>query len=251
MEGTRKIIEISEELCNGCGNCIISCAEGALQIVDGKARLVADRYCDGLGACLGECPTGALQIVERKAEQFDEKAVEHHLADRGKTHAPVADTLPCGCPSSHVQTFAAKTACRNANEPISHVGFESALTHWPVQIRLVPSDAPFLKHAELLVVADCTAIAYPNFHRDFLQGKVVLVGCPKFDETQEYVEKFTEIFRKAAIRTITTLVMEVPCCHGLPVMVKKAMDEAGKSIPMEYAVIGVRGDVLKREDLVA
>ncbi len=251
MEVTRKIIEINEELCNGCGNCIISCAEGALQIVDGKARLVADRYCDGLGACLGECPTGALQITEREAEGFDEKAVEHHLAKQEKVQEDVPDTLPCGCPSTHIQTFGPKTACQKANAPVSYVGFESTLSHWPVQIRLVPSNADFLKHADLLVVADCTAVAYPNFHRDFLQGRVVLVGCPKFDDTQEYVEKFTDIFRKAGIRSITTLVMEVPCCHGLPVIVKKAMDDAGKSIPMEYVVIGVRGDILKREDLVA
>jgi Pyruvate/2-oxoacid:ferredoxin oxidoreductase delta subunit len=251
MNGMRKIIEISEELCNGCGNCIVSCAEGALQIVDGKAELVSDRYCDGLGACLGECPTGALRIIERRAADFDEKAVEHYLSERDREQESVSDTLPCGCPSTHIQTFATKSACQKANEPVSHVGIESELTHWPVQIRLVPSNAGFLKHAHLLVIADCTAIAYPNFHRDFLQGKVVLVGCPKFDDTREYVEKFTDIFLKADIRSITTLVMEVPCCQGLPVMVKTAMDNAGKSIPLEYVVIGVRGHILKREDLVA
>lgn len=251
MKRVRKIIEIDNELCNGCGTCLVSCAEGALEIVAGKARLVAEKYCDGLGACLGECPTGALRVIDREAEEFDEAAVEHHLAELDPTVNQMPDTLPCGCPSTHLQTFAPKTPIQKSSQGSRCSRTESALSHWPVQIRLVPAEAPFLKDADLLVVADCTAVAYPEFHRDFLAGKVVLMGCPKFDDVQHYVEKFTEIFRKSTIRSVTALVMEVPCCQGLPVIVKKAMDNAGKAIPMEYAVIGLQGDVLKKEQLVA
>ena len=251
MKAVRKIIEINEALCNGCGNCIVSCAENALQIVEGKAKLREERYCDGLGACLGDCPTGALKVIERYAEDFDEEAVAHNVVQPTHTPQHVPETLPCGCPSTHLQTFAPKTACNKANQPVSNMSTESALSHWPVQIRLVPAGASFLRNADLLVVADCTAIAYPDFHRDLLPGKTVLMGCPKFDDVQPYVEKFTEIFQQANIRSITTVVMEVPCCQGLPVIVKKAMDLAGKKIPMEYLVIGVQGDVLKKERLVA
>lgn len=251
MKKVRKIIEIEDELCNGCGACMVSCAEGALQVVNGKAKLVADHYCDGLGACLGECPTGALRVIERQAEEFDEEAVSHHLAESKETVQQMPDTLPCGCPSTHLQVFSPKNPCDNTGQPSSCMKTESTLSHWPVQIRLVPVEAPFLKNADLLVIADCTAVAYPDFHRDFLTGKVVLMGCPKFDDVEHYVDKFTEIFRKTAIRSITALVMEVPCCQGLPVIVKKAMDNAGKAIPMEYVVIGLQGDILKKERLVA
>jgi Fe-S-cluster-containing hydrogenase component 2 len=250
MTTVRNIIEIDEELCNGCGACLTSCAEGALHIVDGKARLAADKYCDGLGACLGECPTGALKVVERRAEAFDEKAVEHHLAARKERLTVVPDTLPCGCPSTHLQTFEAK-ACQKVIPAQGGPRAQSALSHWPVQIRLVPAQAPFLKNADLLVLADCTALAYPDLHRDFVAGKVVLMGCPKFDDVEHYVEKFTDIFLQANVRSVTCLVMEVPCCQGLPVIVKKGMDNAGKSIPMEYAVIGLQGDILKKQQLVA
>ncbi|MGC8908466.1 MAG: ATP-binding protein [Desulfomonilaceae bacterium] len=250
MKVTRKIIEIDESLCNGCGNCIVSCAEGALALVDGKARLVSESYCDGLGACLGECPTGALRIVERTADDFDEAAVEAHLATHG--HAQQSeDVLPCGCPSTRLQSFTAADACAQANEPKAYSAAKSRLSHWPVQIRLVPATAPFLKNADLLVAADCTAFAYPAFHQDFLTGKVALVGCPKFDDAQSYVEKFTEIFSKADIKSVTVLVMEVPCCHGLPMIVREAMKNAGKTIPLELVVIGVRGEILQREALVA
>lgn len=251
MNGVRKIIEIDDGLCNGCGACIVSCIEGALQIADGKAKLVADKYCDGLGACLGECPTGALRVVERRAEEFDEEAVKHHLAEHKETAQQMPDTLPCGCPSTHLQTFAPKIPIQESSHPSSYMRTESALSHWPVQIRLVPVGAPFLQHADLLVIADCTAVAYPDFHQDFLNGKVVLMGCPKFDDVQGYVEKFTDIFRRTTIRSITALVMEVPCCQGLPVIVKKAMDDAGKAIPMEYVVIRLQGGILKKEQLVA
>lgn len=252
METARKIIEIDEELCDGCGNCIVACAEGALDLVDGKARLVSDIYCDGLGACLGECPTGALKIIEREAAEFDEEAVEDRLASLKLAEKETEEAaMPCGCPSARIQTIDRPTPCQTANEPVTHPSAESALSHWPVQIRLVPPSAPFLKNADLLVTADCVPVAYARFHRDFLDGKVVMVGCPKFDDTQSYLEKFTEIFRTADIQRVTTVFMEVPCCHGLPAMVKRAMELAGKTVPMENIIIGVRGEILKRQKLVA
>lgn len=251
MKVTRKIIEIDEDLCDGCGNCIISCAEGALEIVDGKARLTAEKYCDGLGACLGECPTGALQVIDREAEEFDEIAVEHHLENLKKLAESEPPKMPCGCPSSQIRTFAQRSACQSANIPMSQAASASGLAHWPVQISLVPATAPFLKNAELLVAADCTPVAYPDFHRNFLQGKVVMLGCPKFDDVQSYLKKFGEIFSVANIRSVSVVVMEVPCCHGMPVIVKKAMDAAGKAIPMEIVTIGVQGQVLNRERTVA
>ncbi len=251
MKITRKIIEIDESLCNGCGNCIVSCAEGALALVDGKARLVSESYCDGLGACLGECPTGALRIVERTADDFDEAAVEAHLATHSHAHQQSDEALPCGCPSTRLQSFTAQEACAHANQPTTYSAERSYLSHWPVQIRLVPASAPFLKNADLLIAADCTPFAYPAFHHDFLRGKVALVGCPKFDDAQAYVEKFTEIFSHADVKSVTVIVMEVPCCHGLPMMVRQAMKNAGKSVPFELVVISVRGEILQREALVA
>lgn len=244
MKIKRKIIEIDPERCDGCGLCVPSCAEGAIQIIDGKATLAAEKYCDGLGACLGECPNDALHIIEREAEDFDEHAVEQYLKEmKPPTAAPAETKLPCGCPSTQLQSFipvptepaAASTATRT----------DSALAHWPVQIKLVPPTAPFLKNANLLVVADCAPLAYPNFHQDFLQGKVVMMGCPKFDDVQEYIQKFTDIFNAAKINSVTTVVMEVPCCAGLPWIVKQAMEKAGKNIPFAERVIGVRGQLLK------
>jgi ferredoxin len=251
MKIKRNIIEIDEELCDGCGQCIISCAEGALELVDGKAKLVAEKYCDGLGACLGECPTGALKVIEREAEDFDEEAVEHHLETK-KVSEPAAQPMPCGCPSAHIQTFERPAgSCQAANQPVSQASEASALSHWPIQIRLVPPTAPFLKNADLLVAADCTPVAYPNFHRDFLTGKTVLLGCPKFDDAQAYVEKFAQIFSAASIRSVSVVVMEVPCCSGLPLIVKKGMELAGKTIPMERIVVSTRGEILRKEKLVA
>jgi len=249
MEVNRKIIEIDDELCDGCGNCVPSCAEGALQIVDGKARLVADLYCDGLGACLGECPQGALTIVERPAEEFDEEAVEEHLYSLAKEETQTEETLPCGCPSTQLKSFIQEAP---SQEPeFQQTTVSSELSHWPVQIKLVPPTAPFLKGADLLVAADCTPVAYPNFHRDFLKGKAVMVGCPKFDDTQEYIQKFADVFRTADIKSVTVVVMEVPCCQGLPVIVEKGMEMSGKKIPMEKIIISARGDILGSERLAA
>ena len=251
MNVVRKIIEIDEGLCDGCGVCVPACAEGAIQLIDGKARLVADRYCDGLGACLGECPTGALKIIERQAEEFDEEAVEKHLKTEGHDENREEATLACGCPSTQVQTFGSLPARQEESEPDARESMASALSHWPVQIRLVPPTASFLKGAHLLVAADCTPLAYPHFHRDFVQGNVVMVGCPKFDDNQEYIQRFTDIFTQADIKGITLVVMEVPCCQGLPVIIKKAMELAGKEIPVDQVIISRRGEILERERLVA
>ena len=258
MKKMRKIIRIDEEKCNGCGVCVPSCAEGAIQIVDGKARLVAEKFCDGLGACLGECPEGALEVIDAVAEDFDEAAVKVHLGATGReSHgAPAAaaarpvpaqagGAMPCGCPSALLQTFAPRTACEKANVPLQRPSEgASALTHWPVQIHLVPPTAPFLKGADLLVAADCTPIAYPHFHSDLLAGKTVLVGCPKLDDAQAYVDKFTAIFTQAGIRSLTIAVMEVPCCQGLPVIIRKALAQSGKQIPLSVVTISTRGERL-------
>jgi len=242
MKILRKIIEIDETLCDGCGNCVPGCAEGALQIINGKARVVSDTFCDGLGACIGECPTGALRIIEREAASFDEKAAKQHVAKNDLS------LLPCGCPSTNIQNFGTISVCEAANSPadIGNDGSESSLTHWPVQIRLIPASAPFLKGANLLVLADCSAVAFPTLHRDLMKGKVVMMGCPKFDDVQDYIEKFADIFRAADIKSVTTVVMEVPCCSGLPMIVKKGMAEANKEIPIQEVVLSTRGKILNK-----
>lgn len=251
MKVERKIIEIDEDLCTGCGQCIIQCAEGALEIVDGKAKIVADKFCDGLGACMGECPTGALKIIKREAEDFDENAVEEHLKTIKEREEPVEAPAACGCPSATMQSFPRPMPYQPVGEPATQESEPSELAHWPVQINLVPPTAPFLKNADLLVAADCTPIAYRSFHKDFLEGRVVMVGCPKFDDAQAYVDKFTQLFSLSAVRSVTVVVMEVPCCQGLPLIIKRGMQMAGKDIPMELAIVSVRGEILKKEKLVA
>ena len=256
MKVIRKIIHIDEELCNGCGNCVPSCAEGALEIVDGKARVIADFYCDGLGACLGECPTGALTIEEREADEFDEHAVEKLLTEKQKEEPSARTVLPMasgGCPSARMmQSFGPTGAGAESGFPAATgAPAESALSHWPVQIMLVPPTAPFLKGADLLVLADCVPVAFPTLHRDFLKGKAVMMGCPKFDNTQAYIEKFAQIARHSGIRSITAVVMEVPCCAALPVIVQKGLKLAGATIPMEEVVISVRGKILERRQVQA
>ena len=246
MKITRKIVSIDEEKCNGCGECVTACAEGAIELVGGKARLVAERYCDGLAACLGHCPQDAISIIERTAEEFDPEAVEEYLAQSGKpghTYPAAHEELPSGCPSTQLQTFAAP---KGKTQTASSQRNLSALTHWPVQIKLVPPTAPFLKNADLLVASDCTPMAYPNFHEDFLKGRVVMMGCPKFDDVNEYVNKFADIFRTAGIRSVTITIMEVPCCSKMPMIIQKAMEIAGKKIPAEVAVINAQGEMLQR-----
>lgn len=246
MNVTRKIIAIDDELCDGCGNCVPSCAEGAIEIQDGKARLVAEKYCDGLGACLGECPTGALKIIEREAEEFDEEAVEDYLKRKEESESSRPSTIPAGCPSATVSLFRTPGPSERTPSPEAGVSGVSALTHWPVQIRLVPPTAPFLKGAHLLVAADCAPVAHPRFHQDFLEGKTVLLGCPKFDDVNEYVQRFADIFAAAEIRKVTVVDMEVPCCSALPRIVHKGMEMSGKNIPMEEVVIARNGDILRK-----
>lgn len=239
MKSIRKIIKIDEELCNGCGQCVPDCAEGSLQIIDGKARLVADKLCDGLGACLGSCPTGALQIIEREADEFDEEAVEHFLAAKNKE---AASPQPMGgCPSARLQTLQPMSPCQMANMPGVQAG--SALSHWPVQIRLIPANAPFLENCDLLVAADCTAVAYAGLQKDFLAGRVVMMGCPKFDDQQLYVDRFTEIFRTRKLKSLTVLIMEVPCCHSMLQIIRQAYDAAKPELPVRQVVISTRGEV--------
>lgn len=249
MKVMRKVIEIDDELCDGCGQCILSCAEGALKLVDGKAKVISDNLCDGLGACIGECPTGALEIVEREAEEFDEAAVEAHLAENEEAQPAPGPTLACGCPSTHIQIFDApsKEAAVHRAGPVPET--ESALSHWPVKIRLIPPTASFLKEADLLVLADCVPVAFPMLHQKFLKGKAVAMGCPKFDDVEQYVEKFAEIFKAANLKSVTTVVMEVPCCAGLPKIVEAAAEKAGVALPMERVVVSTKGKIIRRTKL--
>ena len=240
MKTLRKIIEIDEERCDGCGLCAIGCAEGALEIIDGKARVISDNLCDGLGACIGECPAGALRIIERESEEFDEAAVEKHLAAAQSSPSDHSPSL--GCPSKVMESFDGKTASpKEAPHPSG--ARESELGNWPVKIRLISPNAPFLKGADLLIMADCVSVAHPSIHSHFLKGKTVMIGCPKFDDADELVQKFADIFSTADINSVTCAVMEVPCCSSLPGIVKKGMEKAGKNIPVKEIVIGRRGEI--------
>jgi len=247
MKTMRKIIEIDEELCDGCGLCVPDCAEGSLVIVDGKAKMISDNLCDGLGACLGSCPTGALKIIEREAEDFDEEAVEKHLETQ-KVGSTKADKAP-GCPSAQLKTFAPQTPCQTANKPIAMAagGGTSSLTHWPIQIRLVPPTAPFLKGADLLVAADCATISAPNFQLDYLTGRVVMMGCPKFDDAESYVERFSEIFENCNLNSVTILIMEVPCCSSMNGIIKQAIERSGATVPVTQITISTQGAEIERK----
>jgi len=239
----RKIIKIDEEKCDGCGLCVPSCAEGALQIIDGKAKLVSEQYCDGLGACLGECPQGALIIEEREAEEFDEEAVAHH--QHAAAHEP---ELPCGCPSATVARFQRETS--ELPESVKAGVVMSTLTHWPVQLTLVPPSAPFLQGADILLAADCVPFAYADFHREFLQNRALLVACPKLDDFGAHLNKLVAILQQAEPRSITVVHMEVPCCSGLVHMAQKAIEASGSNIPLYDVTVGVRGTILSRDESV-
>lgn len=229
----RNIIHIDEEKCNGCGQCIVDCAEAALQIVDGKARLIKEMYCDGLGACLGSCPTGALTIEQRESVPFDEEATEKHMEETKKK-----ETF-CGCPSTRPVDFAQTSAQQQAPAET-----KPELTNWPVQLKLIATNAPFLSGSDLLLAADCTAFSAVNFHSRFIKGKKLVIACPKLDDAQLYYEKLTEMFRTNTIRSITVVRMEVPCCGGLIYLTKEAVKASGKDIPIEEIVIGIKGDIL-------
>ncbi len=233
----RKIIKIDEEKCNGCSVCVPACAEGALQIINGKAKLISEVYCDGLGACLGKCPQGAITIEEREAEEFDEEAVKYHLAEQEK----VTGDLPCGCPSTTVTQFKKVEASGVSLKDV--ISQESMLSHWPVQLTLVPPTAPFLQGADLVLVADCVPFAYAGFHNDFIRDHAVLVACPKLDDFQAHLTKLTDILRQSRIKSLTVVHMEVPCCSGLTYMVKQAVELSEKEIPIKEVTIGIRGDL--------
>jgi ferredoxin len=230
----RNIIQIDEEKCNGCGQCIVDCAEAALQIVDGKAKLIKEIYCDGLGACLGSCPTGALAVVQRQSDPFDEEATEKHMAETKKQKE-----VFCGCPSTRPVDFTCKS-----ETPQAAAETKPELTNWPVQLKLIAVNAPFLNDADLLLAADCTAFSTVNFHSRFIKGKKLVIACPKLDDAQLYYEKLTEMFRTNSIKSITVVRMEVPCCGGLIYLTKESVKASGKDIPIKEIVLGIKGDIL-------
>ena len=229
----RKIIKINEEKCNGCGACAAACHEGAIGMVDGKAKLLREDYCDGLGDCLPTCPVDAITFEEREAPAYNEAAV---LASKAKKSPEV---LPCGCPGTQ-----SKFIKREGADPIfENSQSVSRLSQWPVQIKLVPVNAPYFDGANLLIAADCTAYAYANFHQDFIRGKVTLVGCPKLDDV-DYSEKLTEILRQNNIKSVTVVRMEVPCCGGLEYAVRTALQNCGKLLPWQVKTISIKGELL-------
>jgi ferredoxin len=246
----RKIIQIDEALCNGCGQCVTACAEGAIKIIDGKAKLISDKYCDGLGACLGECPQNAIHIIEREADEFDEAAV--HQAQARKPAVPLPQAIHhSGCPGMAVKSFLPQVATLNktANAGVSATAEsqeESAgLVNWPVQLHLVPAHAPYLKGADLLLAADCVPAAMPDFHRQFLHRRPLLIGCPKLDDTRAYVEKLAAILRVAEPRSIIVAHMQVPCCLGLMRIAAEAKALAESEVPLHETIISLQGKVLK------
>jgi len=228
----RKIVRIDEEKCNGCGLCVPSCEEGAIQIIDGKARLVEDRLCDGLGNCLGECPQDAITIEEREAEEFDEEAVAAHLG--ALEGASAGSGCGGGCPGSMALSFGEGAAAAGGPQP-------SQLRNWPVQLTLVPPHAPWLEGADLLISADCVPYALGGFHGELLAGKKVITACPKLDDVRPYLAKLTEIFRSNDVRRVTVARMEVPCCAGLVALVRQALEASGRNTPLEELVIGIEG----------
>ncbi len=275
----RKVIEIDEERCNGCGLCIPNCPEGALQVIDGKVRLISDYFCDGLGACVGECPQGALHVAEREAEPYDEKRVMEniirqgtntirahlkHLQDHGEKNlyniavevlkekgievpeAAPAGKLPCGCPGTLARLLKQKPPEAPAAPVAGHT--PSALRQWPVQLHLLNPAAPYFDDAELLVCADCVAYAHGDFHTKLLPGKILIIFCPKLDHSfDEYAEKLADIFTMHNIRSVTVARMEVPCCGGTVAIVEKALEMSGKNIPVEVKIIGIDGNITRNQ----
>ena len=234
----RKIIKIDENRCNGCGACAAACHEGAIEMIDGKAVLTREDYCDGLGDCLPECPTGAISFEEREAPAYDEAAVL--AAKQKKTKEKDAKIPHTGCPGTQVRQM---THPNTENCPSHTAAAVSQLGQWPCQIKLAPVNAPYFNGAKLLIAADCTAYAYANIHEDFMKGKVTLIGCPKLDSV-DYSEKLLEIIRNNDIKSVTILRMEVPCCGGLEMAAKKALQESGKFIPWQTVTISIDGNIL-------
>jgi len=239
----RKIIEIDDALCNGCGNCVTGCAEGALQIVDGKAKLVNEVFCDGLGACIGTCPTGALQIIERDAPEFDEKAVEKHLG------GPIPKMPPAGgCPGLQIRFGEEKP--KTEAPAVSEQVIRSELNQWPTQLHLVPPQAPFFTNRELVVLSTCSPSASPDVNWRFVRGRAIVIACPKLDRTEGYVEKLAEIMKSNGIPKVIIVRMEVPCCGGLTMIVKEAAKLSGRTdLVLEEATIGLNGDILNTKEI--
>ena len=237
----RKIIEINEDKCDGCGLCVTGCAEGALKIIDGKARLVSDMYCDGLGACLGECPNGALTIIEREAPDFDEEAVKEYL-DQKQEPAAALEPLACGCPGSLARELKPRQG-----PPMAGPAPRSTLRNWPVQLHLIPPRAPYLQGASLLIAADCAGFAYPALHSDFLPDKVLIIACPKLDDAKAYEAKLETIFRDNDIKEINVLYMTVPCCFGLVHLVRQAIKRSGREIPLRLVQVDPGGEITQDE----
>jgi Pyruvate/2-oxoacid:ferredoxin oxidoreductase delta subunit len=265
----REIVIIDDEKCDGCGLCVPSCHEGAIQIIDGKARLVDDSFCDGLGACLGHCPQDAIRIEQREAVEFDEPAAMAHVRDVEAARPQAAQAEPAGCPSARLSTFAAASAsapqaggCPSARfaqlgerrhradgDEHADVGPDSParseLSHWPIQLRLLPPSAPVLRGARLLVCADCVPFAYADFHSHMLRGRVVVIACPKLDDTSGYIEKLAEMMRLHEPEDIMVARMEVPCCSGILMSVLEARRQAGAHTPVIDAVLSVQGELLQ------
>ena len=243
----RDMVTIDEDLCNGCGQCVPACAEGAIQIIDGKAKLVSDRLCDGLGACLGHCPQDAIRIEKREAVAFDEAAVEAHLeGQKASGDAPPSHAPAGGCPGARMASFDRRGS---ASAPTG--GACSELTHWPVQLKLLPATAPALHGAHLLIAADCVPVAMADFHAALLRDHAVVIACPKLDDPTGYVEKLADIIRLNNLAEVSVARMEVPCCGGLTQMVRQARQLSGCDVPITEIQIGVQGDVLARRPIPA
>jgi len=247
----RKIIEIDEDLCTGCGNCVIACAESALEIIDGKANVVNDIFCDGLGACIGECPEGALKIIERDAVEFNEEAVENRLEDlkhkEEEQHTAIQEpgNIACGCPGSRTIAFAQD----DISEEQTLTGeVKSQLRQWPVQMHLISPTAPYFQGADVLLSADCVAHSLGDFHPRYLKGKAVGIACPKLDQGQEvYIEKIRSWIDDAKINTLTVMTMQVPCCSGLVYLAKQGVAKATRKVPIKNIVVGLQGEILHEE----
>ena len=248
----RKIIEIDEDLCTGCGNCVVDCAEGALKVIDGKARVVNEVFCDGLGACISGCPEGALEIIEREALEFNEEAVEKHLESMNHNEQVETEQIKqivnehahqCGCPSAQTMVF---------NEPevqtVVAGKIPSALRQWPVQMHLINPRAPYYQEADVLLVADCVGFSYGDFHRDFLKEKSIAIACPKLDQGKDiYIEKIKSLIDDAKINTLTVVMMDVPCCSGLLALAQEGAKRASRKVPIKFVVVGIQGNIIKEE----
>lgn len=235
----RNIVTIDESKCNGCGLCVTACHEGALQLIDGKARLISESYCDGLGDCLPECPAGAIVLEKRETAEYDEEAVKKHMK-KSKPQPEV--TIPCGCPGTQAKLLAKKQL--ESKPVLSNENLQSQLGQWPCQLKLAPLNAPYLDNAHLLIAADCTAFAYPNIHQTFMRNKITLIACPKLDDI-DYSEKLTAILKQHEIKSVSILKMEVPCCGGILQAVKKALSNSGKTIPWNVVTISTDGRILE------